>query len=126
MKIVKTITSKLFVGFTALALIVGSAPKEVHALTGNGGTTGWNSVSTRDQQSCFQKAMQTMNWLVEQGELQTLPNGNSWRFRRGNNAIFSVICDRSGANVRIEVICFNACEKATFSLRSRIDALMNW
>ncbi len=44
MKIVKTITSRLFVGFTALALIVGYSPKEVNALTGNGGSTGWNRV----------------------------------------------------------------------------------
>jgi len=126
MKIVKTITSKLLVGFTALALIVGSAPKEVHALTGNGGSTGWNRVSTTNQDSCAQKAVQTMKWLVEQGEIQTLPDGNSWRFRKGNNVIFNVVCDRNGENVRVDVICFNACDRATFNLRSRIDGLMNW
>jgi hypothetical protein len=128
MNIAKTIANRLFVGFTAFALIVGSSPKEVNAqiITGNGGSTGWNPTSSTSEQSCMQEAMQTMNILVERGEIQTLPNGNSSRFRKGNNVIFNVLCTKSGGHVRVDVICFNACERPIFTLRSKIDALMQW
>ncbi len=87
-------------------------------------STSSTPTSTTDEQSCAQKAVQTMNWLVEQGEIQTL-TGSSSRFRKGNNVIFNVVCSRN-SEVRVDVICFNSCDKDTFRLRSRIDALMNW
>ncbi len=126
MNISKTIASRLFVGFTALALIVTSSPKEVNAIEGNGGTTGWNPTSSTSEDSCMQEAIRRMNTLVSRGEIQTLPNGNDWRFRKGNNVVFNVVCTKNGNYVRVDVICFNRCEDPIFPLRSRIDALMQW
>ena len=127
MNITKTIASRLFVGFTAFALIVASSPKEVNAqITGNGGSTGWNSTSSTSEESCLDTAKQRMNTLVNQGEIQTLPNGNDWRYRKGNNVIFNVVCSLSG-DVRVDVICFNGCDRAiTSELRPKIDDLMQW
>lgn len=125
MKITNKITRPIVVSCTALALIFGSLTKEVNALTGEGGSTGWNSVSTTDVESCQAKASQKMNTLVAGGEIQTIPGWSS-RFRRGNNVIFNVVCDRSGKNVRVDVICFNTCDRYTYNLRTAIDNLMNW
>ncbi|NES80602.1 MAG: hypothetical protein F6K10_03780 [Moorea sp. SIO2B7] len=127
MNSIKIIARRLFLGLTVSALIVGSLPKEVKAqIVGNGGTTGWNPVSSTSEPSCLQKGIKRMNILVDQGDIQTLPNGNSWRFRKGNNVIFTVFCTKSGDHVRVDVICFNACEPDIFRLRGTIDALMQW
>ena len=129
MNITKTIASLLFVGFMAFALIVAFSPKEVNAhgqIVGNGGSTGWNRTDSRSESACLDTAKQKMNTLVNQGEIQTLPNGNAWRYRKGNNVILNVVCSLSG-DVRVDVICFNGCDQAiTSELRPKIDALLQW
>ncbi|NEQ66492.1 MAG: hypothetical protein F6K21_13490 [Symploca sp. SIO2D2] len=129
MNITKTIANRLFVGFTAFSLIVASSSKEVNAhieIVGNGGSTGWNKTSSNSESACLDTAKQKMNTLVNQGEIQTLPNGNDWRWRKGNNVILNVVCSSSG-DVRVDVICFNACARTiTSDLRPKIDELMKW
>ena len=125
----KTIASRLFVGFTAFALMVGSSPKEANAqITGNGGSTGWNPVSSTSERSCAQKGQEKMKILVNLGEIQTLPNAtsNTTRWRKGNNVIFDLVCTKSGGHVRVGIICFNACDSDIFRLRNTIDDLMEW
>ncbi|NET80322.1 hypothetical protein [Okeania sp. SIO1F9] len=123
MKTTNTITSRLFVAVTAFALIVGSLPKEANAQTGIGGSTGWNTVSTKDEISCYNKALPVMEWLVSQGDIQKVP-GKSERFKKGNNAVFDVICARNG-EVKVDLICFNSCGDAKRT-RDKIDSLMQW
>ncbi len=124
MKTTNTITSRLFVAVTAFALIVGSLPKEANAQTGTGQTTGWNTVSTKDESSCYKKALPIMEFLVNQGEIQKVPNWAE-RFTKGNNAVFDVICARNG-EVKVDLICFNSCSSSAMSLRDKIDSLMQW
>ncbi|MDJ0556271.1 MAG: hypothetical protein QNJ68_17905 [Microcoleaceae cyanobacterium MO_207.B10] len=121
---ISTITNKLFLTLTAFALIVGSLPKQANAQTGTGRTTGWNPVSTKDETSCYNKALPIMEFLVNQGEIQKVPNWAE-RFTKGNNAVFDVICARNG-EVKVDLICFNSCSSSANSLRDKIDQLMQW
>ncbi|MGD1703377.1 hypothetical protein [Dapis sp. BLCC M229] len=123
MKTTNTITSRLFVALTAFALIVASLPKEANAQTGSGGSTGWERVSTTDETSCYNKALPIMEFLVNQGDIQKIPNWAE-RFKQGNNAVFDVICARNG-EVKVDLICFNSCGNAT-KTRDKIDSLMKW
>ncbi|NET41362.1 hypothetical protein [Okeania sp. SIO2B3] len=125
LKTINTITTRLFVGVTAFALIVGSLPKEVNAGTGDGGSTGWERVSTTDIVSCEQNAKQEMDRLVQQGTIQKIPGWNS-RFKKGNNTVFNVICTNDGRWVRVDVICFNQCADGFSRIRSKIEALLVW
>ncbi len=96
-----------------------------NAITADGGSTGWNPVSTNSEQSCAKKAVQEMNFFVNSGKIQNTPRSGS-RFKNGNNAVFNIVCSKKGDYVRVDVICINGCSKQTYRLRKAIDQLITW
>lgn len=96
-----------------------------NAITGDGGSTGWNLVSTKTEQSCTKKAVQEMNFFVNSGKIQNIPRWST-RFKKGNNVIFNLVCSKKGDYVRVDVICINGCSRETIRLRTAIDELLHW
>ncbi|AOY78758.1 MULTISPECIES: hypothetical protein [Moorena] len=96
-----------------------------NAISANGGSTGWHSVSSGSETSCNKKGIEKMNILVNGGEIEKT-EFHPWRYKRGNNVIFNLVCAPKGDYVRVDVICVNPCDRNTYRIRTVIDELMNW
>jgi len=92
---------------------------------GDGGSTGWNAVSSNSWESCANKALEKMKTFVNNGDVQFVPGWKS-RFKIGNTVILNVLCSPDGNYVTVSVFCINDCSSRTIGLRKRIGGAMNW